>query len=127
MSFSNVLLYSRLGGEGFVPERDLCQRYPKHLGSGMIGTVLVGFMKLMAEVLGRFSREQHYLCLGLNLRERPFLVAILAIILPWSSVPKYTAFSFRGFGASALPPQKLLLRPFLANRILQSVHTEVQG
>ena len=46
-------------------ERDLCQRYPKYLASGMIGTV-----EFMHEVdgrgrLGKFSREQHYLCLGL--------------------------------------------------------------
>ena len=48
-----------------LAERDLCQSFPKHLASGIIGTV-----EFMIEVdgrgmLGRFSREQHYLSLGL--------------------------------------------------------------
>ena len=47
-----------------LAERDLCQRYPNHLALGMIGNSGIHEVDRRG-MLGRFSREQHYLCLRL--------------------------------------------------------------
>ena len=58
MSFSNVLLYSRPGRERFVPEISQTLGFRNDGNSGIHEVDGRG-------MLGRFSREQHYLCLGL--------------------------------------------------------------
>ena len=78
-SFSDVVFYSRPGGEGFVPEIPY-----RHFASGMIWTV--EFKRLIAEALCEgFLENRTTSDLG-SLRERPLLVAKSAIILLWSLV-----------------------------------------
>ena len=65
-----------------LAERDLFQRYPRHLASGMIWTV--EFERLIAEALCKGFLQNRTTSVLDSLRERPLLVAKSAVILLWS-------------------------------------------